>query len=319
MMYRSARFQYLLWVFSLLILFSLDSFLTSGMGDKQIVGSWTVRFLYEFSVVLVLYSLFQERLRPLHLFPLSGFVYLLIWQEWIDNGFKFIVSSFSAHTGIEIPLYPQMGLIVLSLFSLLAVLFLISIGKRTSLRIYSSFILMAFMIFHVLVHWQAITNLKEREGLILDGYKMLTLSGDNFLETCERIEAVCFSGKYSKDVKEYSLTYRSATNKDVPEHDYFQPIDFDGVTGINDYAGGAQRISYTWSSNYLEFSTIDSPLKFISYHKVNDDVFIIIDDKSYLKTKQGVINLLKPFLLVFGIIWVLCGMGVFMMHDQRRR
>lgn len=317
--WKSYKFQYFLWAVFLLALFAIDSYITSGVGDKQLIGSWSVRFLYEFSVILVLYSLVSGKITTWHLYPLTLFVHILIWYEWIDTGFKILIDVINNLTELEISIYPQMGLMMLAATGIILSFFVMFFGARTAFRTYAVCILILFSGFHALAHWQVLTNLSERTGLILDGYKKLSvINNDQFVDVCRNTESVCYSGKYSQNISDYKLVHRSGFNKDVPEHEYFQPQDFDGTDKINAFAKDSDNLSYTWGTNYLEFPTIDSPLKFVSYHKVGDQVFILIDDRSYLTTKQGAINLLKPFLFLFGLVWVIGGLGIFLMHNKRR-
>lgn len=316
---KSYRLQYTVWLLMLAAFFVFDSMTSISAGDKQVIGSWSIRFLFEFTVLLGLFAWFSKSLKAWHLFPITAFTYFIIWREWIDEGFKWLVSFINGRFDLIIPVYPQMGLMITAGIAFTGLVTICLTKRRSAFRVFALTLLFLFSGFHGLAHWQTLTNLDQRTSLILDGYKKLSIqSVDQFQQICKNLNSVCFSGQYSEAAEGYRAVYRSKGDKDVPEHQYFTPGDFDGFAGINKYASNQATVSYTWSTNYLKFPTIDSPLKIVSYNKIDGNVYIIIDDISYLKTKQEVINLIKPFLFIFGVVWVLFGIGVFLMHGARR-
>lgn len=316
---KSYKLQYSVWLLMLAAFFVFDSLTSMQAGDKQVIGSWSIRFLFEFTVVLGLFAWFSKSLKAWHLFPITAFTYFIIWQECIDEGFKWLVGVFNDRLDLIFPVYPQMGLMITAGVAVTGLIAICLTKRRSAFRLFSLALLFLFSGFHGLAHWQTLTNLDQRTSLILDGYKKLSIQNlDQFELVCKNLNSVCFSGQYSEAADNYQALYRSKGDKDVPEHQYFTPADFDGFSGINKYAHDQVTISHTWSTNYLKFPTIDSPLKIVSYNKINSNVYIIIDDNSYLKTKQEVINLIKPFLFIFGIVWVLFGIGIFLMHGARR-
>lgn len=318
---KSSKLQYCLWLLLLTAFFIYDSLAPTAFADKQAIGSWSIRFLFEFTVILAMFAWFSREIKPWHLFPLSALVHLLIWREWIDDGFKGFANWLNNTFDLAITVYPQMGLMVLASMVLPVLLVLCLVKKtRTAFRIFSLALLLLFSSFMGLAHWQSFTNIDERIELILSGYKKLSIQNINQLKSvCESSKLVCFSGTYTKEGELYQEVYRPPGSKDVPEHDYFVPGDFGGFSGVNTFSEKNEIMAYTWATNYLEFSTIDSPLKFVSYNKYGDQVFILVDDESYLKTKQEAINLMKPFLFVFGVVWVMGGLGIFLMHQRRRK
>jgi len=306
----SATKGYLAWLALALSVLSIDTYLTvsfpSPYEDNHVFSDNGARFMFELLIILGLFSYFKAAIRPVELFIATFIACILCYLEVWDSCYFWVANGAESLFGWAWPSLPRYGVIIMFFVSMTALMTGI-VGKGFSvLRVYCLIVMPAFAAFilfaHVIVAQPIIDRAFEKSS---NEIKPLIASAHHLRERCFNENVICYSGKPQSDVLKYHLADLSLG-------------DIQDIDSINTFAIEAENPTMkTWIRRMELDDELEDRNVIIGYLNLGDEVRIIIDNKTLREDREFAVNILAYLLMFFAAAWVIVGIGLMLMHQER--